>query len=139
MPKEVSLELALPDMLSHLSQADYVAKHDAALTAKVEAAVTEREKSGRRFLGLKKLAQTQHTQRARKPEKSGRDNVIRPRIACSCKELRIQALLRLKAFDEAYTAALRRFLDGERDVVFPAGTYQLRVHYGVRVQASPPT
>ena len=102
-----------------------------------QAAIAERK--GRPFLGLEKLAATRHTRRARKPEKSGRANTIRPRIACTCNERRIQALLELQAFDEAYRQARKRFMEGERDVVFPAGTYQLRLHYGVRVQPSATT
>jgi len=85
------------------------------------------------------LANTKHTQRARKPEKSGAANTIRPRIACSCNQTRIEALLALKAFDEAYSEARQRFIEGEHDVTFPVGTYQLRILYRVCVGKSAPT
>jgi len=135
MPLEVSMTLQLPPMLAHLTPEEYTTRHDTALQSKVDAAVAERRAANKRFLGLEKLAKTRHTRRARKREKSGAANTIRPRIACSCLQGRIQALLELKAFDAAYTKARKRFADGERDVVFPAGTYQLRLLFGVRVEA----
>jgi hypothetical protein len=41
----------------------------------------------------------------------------------------------LRAFLRAYRAALAARRDGAPDVVFPAGTYQLRVEHGVRCAA----
>ncbi len=49
-------------------------------------------------------------------------------------EARIAAILELQAFRAAYREAKRRWCAGERDVVFPAGTYWMRVHHGVRVE-----
>lgn len=136
MPMEVSLTLGLPPMLEHMTEAEYTARHEAELAAQVEAVVAERRSTGKGFLTLQKLRCTRHTQRARKPEKVGWRNTIRPRVASTCAKLRARALLQLKAFNLAYDSARRRFLAGERNVVFPAGTYQLKRLYGVRVQPS---
>ena len=45
---------------------------------------------------------------------------------------RIEALGRMKAFVDHYRAAFRAWAAGARDMVFPAGTYALRVPACVR-------
>jgi len=49
-----------------------------------------------------------------------------PRVAARSKWSRIEALLRNRAFRDAYIAARESFVAGVRDVIFPAGTYWLR-------------
>jgi putative transposase len=49
------------------------------------------------------------------------------------KEARLAAIAELLEFRALYRDAKRRWCAGERDVVFPAGTYWMRVHHGVRV------
>jgi hypothetical protein len=51
---------------------------------------------------------------------------LSPRVAARSKWSRIEALLRNRAFRDAYTAARASFASGIRDVIFPAGTYWLR-------------
>ena len=85
------------------------------------------------FLGRKKvLAQSPFARpKSRTPRRA-----LRPQVACRNKWGRIEALQRVKEFVQAYRAAYRKWKQGIRDVVFPAGTYQLRVHAGVT--CSPP-
>lgn len=45
---------------------------------------------------------------------------------------RIEAISRLHEFQQRYREQWQRRKDGEPDVEFPAGTYQLRVFHGVR-------
>ena len=56
---------------------------------------------------------------------------LNPRIAARDKWKRVEALQRLKSFLEEYRAAWRQFRDGVRTVLFPAGTYLLRLRHGV--------
>ncbi|MEZ4340693.1 MAG: transposase [Sandaracinaceae bacterium] len=65
--------------------------------------------------------------------------VIHPHFAAGpgCIDERIDAALELVTFRQEYRACWRRYLAGERDVVFPYGTYLMRVRHGVRV-ADPP-
>jgi len=49
-----------------------------------------------------------------------------PRVAARSKWSRFEALLRNRAFRDAYSAAREAFAAGIRDVIFPAGTYWLR-------------
>jgi putative transposase len=57
--------------------------------------------------------------------------MLNPRIAARDKWKRIEALARLRQFLTDYRAAWERFRRGVRNVVFPAGTYLLRIRLGV--------
>ena len=50
---------------------------------------------------------------------------------------RIEALEKIKQFLLEYADALRKFASGVRDVIFPAGTYWMRLHCGVRCHVPP--
>ena len=80
-------------------------------------------------IGVKNASPYQH---ARSDETSGGR---RPHLATGPGQvaLRFEKIRELKAFRRAYRAALTRWCAGERDVEFPAGTYWMRVHHGVRV------
>ncbi len=54
-----------------------------------------------------------------------------PRVASRNKWKRIEALARLAEFGHAYRKALVRWRSGVRDVVFPRGTWHMRVHHAV--------
>jgi REP-associated tyrosine transposase len=60
---------------------------------------------------------------------------LNPRVASVDKWKRIEALSRLTAFLGAYREAWKERRDGSRDVLFPAGTYLLRIDHGVRCAA----
>jgi hypothetical protein len=60
---------------------------------------------------------------------------LKPRVACRDKWKRIEALTRLHHFLRAYREAWRALRLGDRDALFPAGTYWLRIAYGVRCTA----
>jgi putative transposase len=61
---------------------------------------------------------------------------LNPHIAAGRgqKEARIAALEELMKFRQNHRDAKRRWVTGDRDVVFPAGTYWMRVHHGARVE-----
>jgi hypothetical protein len=83
---------------------------------------------GRRFLGSAKvLAQDPLTS---PPGVEPRRN-LSPRIAAVDPLRRVAEIARLKRFVSEYRTALAKLRAGLRDVVFPAGTYRLRVELGV--------
>ena len=49
---------------------------------------------------------------------------------------RVEVLARLMEFVRSYREAWRRMREGARDVLFPAGTYLLRIQHGVRCAPS---
>ena len=54
-----------------------------------------------------------------------------PRVATKDKWWRIEVLQRLKEFIDAYREALEKWRGGDRTVVFPAGSYAMRLNHGV--------
>jgi len=61
-----------------------------------------------------------------------------PTVACDTPETRAAVLEGLCRWRAEYRAALERYRAGKRDVVFPAGTYLMRVRFHVRTGTSPP-
>jgi putative transposase len=98
----------------------------------VQAGLAEREaETGRRiagFLGVARVLAQRATARPRKVEPRGRLN---PRVASRDTWRRIEALGRLASFLTDYRAALKAWHEGKKSVLFPAGTYEMRVTYGV--------
>ena len=84
--------------------------------------------AGRRFMGVRAVLRQSPFDRPRTHEP--RRNMS-PRIACRNKWARIEALGRLKAFVDSYKDAWQRYRSGQRDAVFPFGTYWLRVYASV--------
>jgi hypothetical protein len=83
---------------------------------------------GRSFLGARAiLAQDPYDA----PRSSEPRRTLSPRIAAKNTWARIEALRRVKAFIERYRVAYCQWKAGVRDVVFPAGTYGMRVQHGV--------
>ena len=57
--------------------------------------------------------------------------MLNPRVAARSKWLRIEAIQRNKQFLADYHQVRRRWKEGDREVVFPLGTYALRIHANV--------
>ena len=62
---------------------------------------------------------------------------LNPRIACKRKWPRIAAIESLQRFVSQYREALARYRAGDSTAIFPAGTYWLRVQFGVRCHSPP--
>ena len=89
----------------------------------------EAKSLGRRFLGaFRALAQDPHAH----PRRCEPRFRLKPRIASRDPSRRIGALLELKKFLRDYRAAWLERRSGATNVVFPAGTYLLRVLHGVQ-------
>ncbi len=88
-----------------------------------ETAAADRHRTGATVFGRKNVLAQKWSDRpdSREPRRQ-----LSPRVAARSKWSRIQALLRNRAFRDAYAAARASFAAGIRDVVFPAGTYWLR-------------
>jgi putative transposase len=126
MPEKVELELTLPPGFDSVDE--FRARLLDALTACECEAVRSAQSEGRKFLGVRRvLAQNPS---GRPPAEEPRRR-LSPRIAGRDKWKRIEALGRLVEFIRAYRAAWHELRRGVRDVVFPHGTYWLRVAHGV--------
>ena len=91
-------------------------------------AAAEREVSGIAVLGARRVLEQKHNDR---PASGEPRRALNPRIAARDKWKRIEALGRLVSFLKRHREALLRFYRGERNVVFPHGTYLMRVRFAV--------
>lgn len=126
MPARASLPLAVPP-----SFASAEAFHRAlgkALARAEAVAVSSRASTGLGFLGADRVVAQRPTARATVGEPR---RGIAPRVACRDKWKRIEVLARLAAFLRDYRRAWSAWKRRAKGVVFPAGTYLVRVTYGV--------
>ena len=62
-----------------------------------------------------------------------------PSYSADTADARVSAWKRRRDFLEQYYAALRRFLRGEWQTEFPAGTWLMKIRFGVRCRPLPAT
>jgi hypothetical protein len=88
-----------------------------------DACAVERNRIGRSVLGRRAVLALRWSDRpdTREPRRE-----LDPRVAARSKWRRIEALLRNRDVRDAYKRARDHFINGVRDVLFPAGTYWLR-------------
>jgi putative transposase len=88
-----------------------------------ETAAAERRRTGTQVLGRSAILKQRWSDRpgSREPRRQ-----VNPRVAARSKWSRTEALLRNRAFRDAYAASREAFAAGIQDLLFPAGTYWLR-------------
>jgi putative transposase len=127
-PAQAALELSRPPGYDELS--------DDELAGLLAGAIDEREEKfrrpydgeGRPFLSRRGVLEQS---RYDCPRTRGPRFGISPKVACRNKWRRIERLRANQRWLGAYLTARSRWCEGDRDVVFPAGTYQMRVVHGV--------
>ena len=135
MPERVMLSLVRPSGFDSMGDAelrDEVRRRVVVLESEAEA---KRAKDGRRVLGMRRV-KAQHWNDYPRQTESMFGPV--PKASGSNRWARIEALQRQSAFQRAYRTARQAFIDGVRDVVFPAGTWQMRERFNVRCAAATP-
>jgi hypothetical protein len=130
MPETAELELTAPPGFD--SPAEFRNALVEALAAREREIAAKMAAEGRPFMGARRVLAQKPTGRPAIKEAVGDLN---PRIAGRDKWKRIEALLRLVQFRTAYRVAWAKMRQGTRDVLFPPGTYWLRVAHGVRCEA----
>lgn len=130
LPTEAVLEIAEPPGWEAEQRDPFCRAVTHAVEALEQQSRATLSAEGRSFLGRRQvLAQSPHeVPRTREARRA-----LRPRVACKDKWRRIETLSRLKEFVRAYREAWRQWRAGVREVLFPAGTYALHLHAGVRV------
>lgn len=127
MPAAAALELTGPPGFE--SQEVFRDRVAEALARREELARTDLEARGQRVLGRERvLGQKPLTRPTPREDR----RTLNPRVAARDKWKRLEVLGRLVEFLVAYRVAWAAFRDGVRDVLFPPGTYGLRVAHRVR-------
>jgi putative transposase len=127
MPEELVLRCVRPPGWEQHSEKDFRRAVTEAI-AKVEGDAAQiRALKGGRVMGRKAILRQCPTDC---PRNGKARSTINPTVASADKWPRIEALLRLKAFREAYAQAREKWQAG-LDVIFPAGTWWLRMFAAV--------
>jgi putative transposase len=131
MPREVELVLGLPDDFE--GKQAFLAELRRRITEVEEACARERQRTGRRVIGRRRILRQswRDSPTSREPRRT-----LRPRIAARDKEVRIAALQRNKEWETEYRNAYRALRAGLA-AEFPYGTYWLRRFANVRVKPPP--
>jgi putative transposase len=126
MPASAELALSVPPGFRSAEEFQRVVAH---ATERREADARRAAQARRRgFLGRKRvLAQDPLAA----PDSAEAWRQLNPQVAAGDPEERIGLLEALRGFRRSYRAALEAFRAGIRDVIFPAGTYLLRIEHGV--------
>ncbi len=123
MPEVVEIPLEMPDMLVQVFGVEQSRRRIAEAIERHEAkAHAEAEAKGWAFKGADRIRKSSPYVRAKTIEERGRLN---PRYAGGAEAIR-EAVRRDRAFRQRYAAARERWLAGERDVIWPAGTYAMK-------------
>ncbi len=134
-PDEATLVMTRPPEFDHLSDDELAAKIKAAADALEQKARDKHDAEQRPFLGRRQVkAQSRHARPNTREPRFG----LSPKVACKDKWRRIARLRHNRQWLIDYETALARWRAGERDVVFPPGTYKMRKVHGVCC-AAPPT
>jgi REP element-mobilizing transposase RayT len=123
LPEAATLELVTPPGFASAE----------ALRAQVKIALDEREAKavadhGDRFLGPARILAQRPSA---KPTSGEPHRKLNPRVAARDKWKRVEVLGRLVEFLRSYRAAWKARCTGTADVIFPCGTYLMRVVHGV--------
>jgi REP element-mobilizing transposase RayT len=125
MPERVIVKLSPP---SGVTADEFKRRVEAGLAAKEKEKAHALESRGQRFMGVRRVLGQRHTD---VPSPGEPRRGLNPRIAARDKWKRVEAILRLRSFLEEYRAALAKLRAGVKGVVFPHGTYHLRIFHGV--------
>ncbi len=125
MPQEIELGLSPPPGFD--SAEEFKDRLGQCLDALEDEARRKHAESGSGFVGPEKVLRQEPTRRPM-PFEPRRN--LNPRVAARDKWKRIEVLGRLKGFLAEYREAWRSWRDGQRERVFPHGTYLMRVLHG---------
>jgi REP element-mobilizing transposase RayT len=127
VPERTLLHLSVPDALGEATD-DPVGLLERAVHDREQEIQRRFQAEGRRCHGRRRvLAQTPFG----RPKSATPRRSLNPGIASRDKWRRIETLRRLKEFLDEYRRARLRYLEGDRSVLFPWGTYWMRVRLGV--------
>ncbi len=126
MPEEVPLEIVPPPCFAERNLSEFVAEVERAVEEREAECRAEIEQSGTGFLGARRARSQRPTDSPQSYEKRWKlSPTIQARRPCP----RQGELRALVDFRTRYRAALEQYREGVKGVVFPAGTYWMRVFH----------
>ncbi len=122
---DVVLEFVRPGIFSQLTDDELNARLFDAVALRVRLARTEMRRAGKAFLGVAAVLRQPFSAA---PTSEAIRRKLNPRIAAANPSIRAAVIRALHRFIAEYREAWRAWREGRRNVVFPQGTYALRVH-----------
>jgi putative transposase len=132
LPDVIEFELVRPPVCMELDDAQLREEIRRRLEERELALIEARRRAGKDVLGIRRVLAQRWDDSPREPETMFD---TKPRVAGKGW---IEELQRIREFVAAHARARARFLAGKRDVVWPLGTWQMRVRHGVPCETSPP-
>lgn len=129
MPKVARMQLVRPPGFQQLSDAQLRRLVRERLEKREDELIRQRRRQGRKVLGMRKVRLQPYWASPRNTEDMFRTT---PSVSGRSKWARIEALARRAEFIEVYRQARDAFRAGERDVVFPHGTWLMKQRFDVR-------
>jgi REP element-mobilizing transposase RayT len=136
LPEKVTLVLTRPPIMPELSDSRLRSHIREQLRRREHAIIEDRRSRKLRVVGWN--AATKVSVRAAPKRTEERFGTV-PSYSADTNGARISAWNRRREFLERYYAALRRFVSGEWAVAFPAGTWLMKVRFGVTCCPLPAT
>ena len=127
-PEKIELEIGVPEGFKGITKKSYV-QYLEELIKKGEEKI-KLSMGNRKFLGRRRVKMFDYYYSPSTPESKSKLN---PRVAGKNREVLIMWKIRIKAFRIAYKEAWEEYKKGNRKVVFPYGTYKMRVEHNVIV------
>ncbi len=122
---DVVLDFVRPPIFEQLSDDELNRNLFDAVEDRVRKARAEMRKAGKAFLGVARILRQPFTG---VPTQTEIRRKLNPRVAAANPSVRVGVLRALQRFVADYRKAWSAWREGRRDVVFPYGTYALRVH-----------
>jgi len=126
-PEAVVLRI-VPPVIDGMTGAQIAAEIETRVTARERELRDAAARAGRSFLGRRAVLDQNPLG---SPETCEPRRTLSPRVAAADPSVRIHAIARIKQFLLDYRAAFLKWRRGIREVLFPHGTYALRLHAAV--------
>ncbi len=124
-PQKIELKFVRPKISLELSDDEFIGALQQATLDNVERAKSARTALGHGVIGAAAVLRQAPTSAPASPAPFLN---AKPRLASKSPAHRVQAIRTMVTFLRAYRQAWCQWREGVRDVLFPAGTYALRVH-----------
>ena len=137
LPDKAELVFHVPPEYEHLGAEGWSKRFSDALASFEEEARRKIAEQGRTFMGAAHVKRKSWKGAPKTPERRGPGKVLHALFISTSKALRLAAIEARLTFTRAHEKARLAFLAGDRDVLFPHGSYQYPRILGVSCAAPP--
>lgn len=136
LPEVVKLRFVRPKIFDGLSDPQLQAHLNTEVAKRVKRAREDTRLRGLSFVGTNAILRQRFDAAPKTPAPRGNPN---PRIAARSTPTRVRAIERMLEFVREYRTAWNEWRNGNRAVLFPAGTYALRIYGCVTCASTAPS